>query len=94
MINKKELTQKWELTKTFVRKFFNLRQLAYVYFTYEINAKHKAPKRETHMLLARVKRNATAKEVEEKLFKIKPAERTTIRVLDVKLVPITELPQV
>lgn len=89
VLYKAKLLAKLELFKIFLIKFFDIRQFAYAIFTYELICKHKSPKRQEYIVLAKISRNATAEQVTGKLFTLKsPETDCTLKVVEVKLKPI------
>lgn len=79
---------KWGLFKIFLIKFFDIRQHAYAIFTYELICRHKNPKRQEHVVLAKISRNATPDQIKNKLFTLKAPEDCQLKVVDVKIKPI------
>lgn len=104
MLLKAKLALKWELVKLFLIKFFDIRQHAYVIFTYELICKHKNPKRNEFIALAKVSRNATVEEIKTKLFTIKPPQtfdehnkptnECKFNIVDVKIKPVGKIKSV
>jgi hypothetical protein len=83
---KTKLSAKWVLFKVFLIKFFDVKQLAFATFIYEITCGYKAPKREKHVVLAKISRNAPVEDIKKKLFTLKPeTEDCKFKVIEVKI---------
>jgi hypothetical protein len=86
MLLKAKLAAKWQLFKVFLIKFFDVKQLAFATFIYEITCGYKAPKREKHVVLAKISRNAPVEDIKKKLFTLKPeTEDCKYKVIEVKI---------
>lgn len=86
---------KKKVAKEFLIKFFNIKQLAYATFTYEVVCGYKTPKRNEFIALAKISRNATPDQIKERLFTLKaPSDDCKINVINLKLMPVGKLKQV
>lgn len=104
MLLKAKAVLKWQLFKLFLVKFFDIREHAYVIFTYELICKHKNPKRDEFIALAKLSRNATVDQIKEKLFTIKPPQtldehnkptnECKFNIVDVKIKPVGKIKSV
>lgn len=95
MLLKAKSAAKWILVKAFLIKFFDIKQHAYAFFAYDIICKHKNPKRQEFVALAKISRNATPEEITKALFTIKPdGEDCKYKVVDVKIKPIGKIKSV
>ncbi len=80
-----------QLLKVFFLKFFSIRELVYVEFTYEYIKNHQ-PKRDTYLRLARVSRVTPQSRV-NKLFD-KKIEGIRLTLKGARIIPITNIPKV
>ena len=104
MVFKAKFALKMQLIRLFLIKFFDIREHAYVIFTYELICKHKNPKRSEFIALAKLSRNATVDQIKEKLFTIKPPQTFDERnkptneckfnIVDVKIKPVGKIKSV
>lgn len=81
---------KWSLLILFLQKFFGLRILCWVRFEYTIQYAKQAPRRDSKTVLAKVRRDVMPDELKS-LFDVKGKANETVKLVDVKLIPITNL---
>lgn len=79
--------------KEFMYDVFAPSKLAYVKFTYLEQYKKQNPVPKQHIVLAKVRRTASAKEIAE-VFNLDAPPKVTYTIKDVKVLPITKLPRV
>lgn len=91
MVFKAWLAYRQQLLKVFFLKFFSIRELVYVEFTYTYFKNH-TPKRDTYLRLAKVSR-VTPLERVKKLFD-KKIDGVKLNVTGVRIIPINEIPKV
>jgi len=104
MVFKAKFAVKMQLVKLFLFKFFDIREHAYVIFTYELICKHKNPKRSEFIALAKLSRNATDEQIKEKLFTIKPPQtfdehnkptnECKFNIVEIKIKPVGKIKSV
>lgn len=94
------LMYRWELIKVFLLKFFNIRELVYVTFKYEMRKINKdghpdmyrAPIVDTYIRLAWVSRTTPVEKVQT-LFDLK-SDGNHYKVIDAKIVSLKDVPKV
>lgn len=96
---KAKMIYRWELIKVFLKKFFDIRELVYVTFKYEMRKinkdghpdMHRSPIVDTYIRLAWVSRTTPIEKVQT-LFDLK-SDGKHFKMIDAKIVNVNSVPK-